>query len=45
MSDRFDVLTRVGPGTPVGDLFRQFWLPVAKSSEKACNLGCLTFMP
>jgi Rieske oxygenase family protein len=33
MSDKFDVLTRVGPGTPAGDLFRQFWLPVAKSSE------------
>lgn len=33
MTDKFDVLTRVGPGTPAGELFRQFWLPVAKSAE------------
>ncbi len=26
-------LTRVGPGTPMGDLMRQYWLPAAKSSE------------
>jgi len=28
-----DVLTKVGPGTPMGDFMRQFWLPVAKASE------------
>jgi len=28
-----DILTQVGPGTPMGELFRQYWLPVAKSSE------------
>ena len=28
-----DTLTRVGPGTPAGMLFREFWLPVAKASE------------
>lgn len=33
MSDKFDVLTTVGPGTPTGEFFRQFWLPVAKSAE------------
>ena len=33
MSDKFGLLTRVGPDTPAGDLFRQIWLPVAKSSE------------
>ena len=26
-------LTRVGPGTPMGELMRQYWLPAAKSSE------------
>ena len=26
-------LTRVGPGTPMGELMRQYWLPAMKSSE------------
>jgi phenylpropionate dioxygenase-like ring-hydroxylating dioxygenase large terminal subunit len=26
-------LTRTGPGTPMGDLFRRFWLPLFLSSE------------
>jgi phthalate 4,5-dioxygenase oxygenase subunit len=26
-------LTRVGPGTMMGELMRQYWLPAAKSSE------------
>ena len=26
-------LTRVGPGTPMGELMRQYWLPALKSSE------------
>jgi phenylpropionate dioxygenase-like ring-hydroxylating dioxygenase large terminal subunit len=28
-----DLLCRVGAGTPMGDLFRQYWLPVLKSDE------------
>lgn len=28
-----EFLTRVGPGTPMGDLFRQFWIPALLSSE------------
>ena len=28
-----ELLTRVGPGTPMGDLMRNYWLPVAKSEE------------
>jgi phthalate 4,5-dioxygenase oxygenase subunit len=28
-----DILSRVGPGTPGGELMRQYWLPVALSSE------------
>jgi len=27
------VLTRVGPGTPMGNLMRHYWLPALKSSE------------
>lgn len=30
-----DMLTRTGPGTPMGEVFRRFWLPVALSSEVA----------
>ena len=30
-----DELTHVGPGTPGGEYFRRFWLPVAKTSELA----------
>jgi phthalate 4,5-dioxygenase oxygenase subunit len=28
-----EMLTRVGPGTPMGDLLRQFWFPLVPSSE------------
>jgi phenylpropionate dioxygenase-like ring-hydroxylating dioxygenase large terminal subunit len=28
-----ELLTRVGPGTPMGDLFRRFWLPALLSEE------------
>src|SRR5476651_893033 len=28
-----DLLTRVGPGTPMGNLMRQYWIPAALSSE------------
>ena len=28
-----ELLTRVGPGTPMGQLFREYWLPVLLSSE------------
>src|SRR5580700_10984637 len=27
------LLTRVGPGTPMGDLLRRFWMPALLSSE------------
>lgn len=30
-----DVLTRTGPGTSMGDLFRRFWQPVALAEEVA----------
>jgi phenylpropionate dioxygenase-like ring-hydroxylating dioxygenase large terminal subunit len=28
-----ELLTRVGPGTAMGEFMRQYWMPVAKSSE------------
>ena len=28
-----EILTRTGPGTPMGELMRQYWIPAAKSSE------------
>ena len=28
-----ELLCRVGPGTPMGNLFRQYWLPAMKSDE------------
>ncbi|MGH7035394.1 MAG: Rieske 2Fe-2S domain-containing protein, partial [Stellaceae bacterium] len=28
-----DILTRVGPGTPMGALMRQYWIPIAGSHE------------
>jgi phenylpropionate dioxygenase-like ring-hydroxylating dioxygenase large terminal subunit len=30
-----DLITHVGPGTPMGDLFRQYWLPILLASEVA----------
>src|SRR6266850_2986417 len=28
-----EILTRVGPGTPMGELMRRYWMPAALSSE------------
>ena len=30
-----EILTRVGPGTPMGDLLRRYWIPACLSSEIA----------
>ena len=32
-SARNDALTRVGPGTPMGNLLRRYWMPIAGISE------------
>jgi len=32
-----EILTRTGPGTPMGSLMRQYWLPAAKSEELAAD--------
>src|SRR3954447_10677000 len=31
--DENDLITRCGPGTPMGNLMRQYWLPAARSDE------------
>src|ERR1700693_661445 len=31
--DENELLCRVGPGTPVGDLLRRFWMPALLSEE------------
>ncbi|HXP74119.1 MAG TPA: Rieske 2Fe-2S domain-containing protein [Stellaceae bacterium] len=33
MSDSHELITRTGPGTPMGELMRQYWIPAARSSE------------
>jgi phenylpropionate dioxygenase-like ring-hydroxylating dioxygenase large terminal subunit len=33
MHESNDVLTQVGPGTPLGDLMRRYWHPIALSSQ------------
>lgn len=32
-----DILTRVGPGTPMGDFMREYWLPACMSCELAAD--------
>jgi len=32
-AEQNDLLTRIGPGTPAGELFRRYWQPVAATSE------------
>ena len=28
-----EILCRVGPGTPMGNVFRQYWIPAIRSDE------------
>ena len=32
-----EILTRPGPGTPMGELMRQYWIPAAKSDEMTAD--------
>lgn len=34
-SEQNEALTRVGPGTPMGDVFRRYWIPACLSEELA----------
>ena len=38
------ILTRTGPGTAMGDLMRQYWIPAAASSEIEANGDPLRLM-
>ena len=41
-----ELLCRVGPGTPMGDLLRQYWMPALVSTScrrrtaRRCACGC-----
>ena len=35
MPDSYDLITRTGPGTPMGELMRQYWIPALLSRELA----------
>jgi hypothetical protein len=37
MNKDTELLTRVGPGTPIGELMRQYWLPAALSTEVSAD--------
>jgi phenylpropionate dioxygenase-like ring-hydroxylating dioxygenase large terminal subunit len=39
-----ELLTRVGPGTPMGALMREYWVPVARSDEVAADGNPLRVM-
>jgi phthalate 4,5-dioxygenase oxygenase subunit len=39
-----DILTQVGPGTPMGELMRQYWIPAAFSAELAADGAPLRLM-
>ncbi len=39
-----EILTRVGPGTPMGNLMRHYWLPALKSSELKADGDPVRFM-
>ena len=36
-SARNDLLTRVGPGTPMGELLRRYWQPIGGASQLETN--------
>src|SRR6201987_3436048 len=39
-----EILSRVGPGTPMGNLMRHYWLPALKSSELVADGDPVRFM-
>ena len=36
-AEEYQRLTRVGPGTPMGEMMRQYWIPAAASDELEAN--------
>jgi phthalate 4,5-dioxygenase len=43
-SSEHELLTRIGPGTPMGGLMRQYWLPACLSSELVADGAPLRLM-
>ena len=39
-----DILTQTGPGTPMGELMRQYWMPALMSSELIADGDPVRFM-
>src|SRR5271154_1486806 len=39
-----EILTRVGPGTPMGEVMRHYWLPALKSAERGPGGDPVRFM-
>src|SRR4029453_15809276 len=39
LKEENELLTRVGPGTPMGELMRQYWIPTLMSSELPATDG------
>ncbi|MBV8118870.1 MAG: Rieske (2Fe-2S) protein, partial [Alphaproteobacteria bacterium] len=39
-----EILTRVGPGTPMGNVLRHYWFPALKSSELAPDGAPVRFL-
>jgi phthalate 4,5-dioxygenase oxygenase subunit len=37
LADDYEILTRVGSGTPMGEMMREYWIPAAMSSELAAD--------
>ena len=37
-----ELLTRVGAGTPTGELFRRYWMPLLLTEELTEAKGCCT---
>ncbi|MBT5384344.1 MAG: Rieske (2Fe-2S) protein, partial [Kordiimonadaceae bacterium] len=38
-----ELLTKVGPGTPMGNLMRHYWFPILKSDELKADGSPLRF--
>ncbi len=38
-AEQNELLTRIGPGTPCGNLMRRYWQPIAAASELARQAG------
>ena len=36
-AEKNKILTQVGPGTPMGDYLRRYWMPIGGASELDAN--------